>query len=240
MHRWRWTWRPIVASSWGADEPNPAGATRDAERARMVEHQIAARGVRDPLVLDAMRRVPREAFVPEEGAREAYVDGPLPIGRQQTISQPFIVAAMTEALGLRPDSKVLEIGTGSGYQTAVLAEITPRVFTIEIVPELAERAQEALVRLGYPSVRCRTGDGASGWAEEAPFDAILVTAAPQHVPHALVEQLAPGGRLCIPVGCGGSYQELVLVQKSLDGATSERSLMAVSFVPMTGAASTPG
>ncbi len=251
MHRWHWMWLPFVASSCAGDEPRQSqaaeqgaversepsvSATRAAERARMVERQIEARGVRDPLVLEALRRVPREAFVPEEEARDAYRDGPLPIGLQQTISQPYIVAVMTEAVRLHPGAKVLEIGTGSGYQAAILAEITPKVFTIEIVAELAERAAEVLTRLGYRTVQCRTGDGDFGWPEEAPFDAIVVTAAPGFVPPALVEQLAPGGRMCIPVGSAPSDQELLLIEKSLDGSTVTRSMMAVSFVPMTGEA----
>lgn len=207
---------------------------RSAERHAMVAKQIEARGVRDPLVLAALRAVPRERFVPLEVEPLAYDDGPQPIGHFQTISQPYIVARMTEALGLQPGEKVLEIGTGSGYQAAVLAEITPHVFTIEIVEALAQWASAALHRAGYDGVACRLGDGYQGWPSEAPFDAIIVTAAPDHVPAALVEQLAPGGRLCLPVGPVNAVQELVLIEKDAAGELTRRVLDMVRFVPMTG------
>jgi protein-L-isoaspartate(D-aspartate) O-methyltransferase len=207
---------------------------RSAERHAMVTKQIEARGVRDPLVLAALRVVPRERFVPLEVEPLAYDDGPQPIGHFQTISQPYIVARMTEALGLQPGEKVLEIGTGSGYQAAVLAEITPHVFTIEIVEPLAQWASAALHRAGYDGVACRLGDGYQGWPSEAPFDAIIVTAAPDHVPAALVEQLAPGGRLCLPVGAVNAVQELVLLEKDAAGEVTRRVLDMVRFVPMTG------
>ncbi len=257
MTWWRWTWLPFMVGACAGDErvdttvpamdgfgngsaPSEAAATdrgaRAAERAAMVERQIEARGVRNEAVLAAMRKVPREAFVPSDQDLHAYEDRPLPIGSGQTISQPYIVAAMTEAIDLQPGEKVLEIGTGSGYQAALLAEITERVFTIEIVPELAARAATALEQEGYRSVKGRAGDGFRGWPEEAPFDAIIVTAAPGFVPPALVEQLAPGGRLCIPVGPTPGGQELLLIAKATDGTLTERSLMGVSFVPMTGEA----
>jgi len=221
-------------------EPAPAAAQGDggrlAERLAMVERQIAARGVRDPRVLDALRAVPRHWFVPESQAARAYEDTPLPIPGGQTISQPYIVALMTEALHLRPDSRVLEIGTGSGYQAAVLSAITPHVYTIEIVPELAAWAARVFAERGYTTIRAREGDGYRGWPEEAPFDAIVVTAAPDHVPPALVEQLAPGGRLCLPVGDERAEQQLLVITKAADGTTTQQTLAPVRFVPMTGAA----
>jgi protein-L-isoaspartate(D-aspartate) O-methyltransferase len=205
-------------------------------RTAMVDHQIEARGVRDPQVLEAMRRVPRHWFVPPEMVSHAYEDRPLPIGEGQTISQPYIVALMTEALRLKGGAKVLEVGTGSGYQAAVLAELTERVWTIEIVAPLAERAMRALEAHGYRGIDVRIGDGYAGWPEHAPFDAIIVTCAPGHVPPALIEQLAPGGRMCIPVGSEFGVQELRVIIKQADGATATQALIPVRFVPMTGAA----
>lgn len=202
-------------------------------RLAMVKNQIESRGVEDPLVLAAMRKAPRHEFVPERSQREAYADYPLPIGRGQTISQPYIVAFMTEALEIGPGEKVLEIGTGSGYQAAVLAEITDRVYSIEIICELADRAKETLTRLGYDKVVVKCGDGYQGWPEEAPFDAVIVTAAPDHVPQPLVDQLKPGGVMVIPVG--SYFQELVRIRKTEDGVKKE-SLLPVRFVPMTGEA----
>ncbi|RKY63765.1 MAG: protein-L-isoaspartate O-methyltransferase [Candidatus Latescibacterota bacterium] len=202
-------------------------------RERMVEEQIEARGIKDSLVLAAMRKVPRHLFVPERYRSEAYADHPLPIGYGQTISQPYIVAYMTEALRLKGGEKVLEIGTGSGYQAAVLAEIADSVFTIEIIPELAESARERLRRLGYKNIFVLCGDGYRGWPEHAPFDAIIVTAAPDHIPGPLVEQLKVGGRMVIPVG--SVYQELFLVVKTERGV-EKRPLLPVRFVPMTGEA----
>ena len=208
-----------------------------AERVRMVEDQIAARGIRDPRVLSAMLRVPRHELIPAELRAYAYADRPLPIGEDQTISQPFVVAAMTEAAQLRPGSRVLEIGTGSGYQTAVLAEIGCDVYTIEIVPGLAETAAAALEKLGYEEkVHLRQGDGYHGWPEAAPFDAILVAAAPAAVPRPLIEQLGVGGRLVIPVG--GERQELQVITKNHHGEATSR-LFPVRFVPMTGHAQGP-
>jgi protein-L-isoaspartate(D-aspartate) O-methyltransferase len=206
-------------------------------RERMVREQIVARGVRDPRVLAALRSVPRHEFVPVEQRASAYEDEPLPIGDGQTISQPYVVAAMTEALALRGGEKVLEIGTGSGYQAAILAELAREVYTIEIVPALADSAKERLARLGYRRVHVRHGDGWAGWPEAAPFEAIVVTAAPEHVPEALVAQLAMGGRMVIPVGDEG-HQELWLLVRDETGVRRER-LMDVRFVPMTGAEGKP-
>jgi protein-L-isoaspartate(D-aspartate) O-methyltransferase len=202
-------------------------------RKRMVSEQIAVRGVRDEAVLEAMRTVPRHEFVPRKYRREAYADWPLPIGHGQTISQPYIVAFMTEQLKLKPGDTVLEIGTGSGYQAAVLAEITDSVFTIEIVQPLAKSANAVLTRLGYDKVRTRHADGYHGWPTEGPWDAIIVTAAADHVPPPLVRQLKPGGRMCIPVGSPFGVQYLLLVEKHKDGDVTSRNLMAVRFVPLT-------
>jgi len=203
-------------------------------RREMVVQQILGREVRDSATLRAMLSVPRHEFVPADLRTSAYADFPLPIGYGQTISQPYIVAFMTEQLGLTPRSRVLEVGTGSGYQAAVLAEIAAEVYTIEIVAPLAEAAAARLQRLGYGRVHVRTGDGYNGWPEAAPFDAIIVTAAAGFVPPPLVEQLRPGGRMVIPVGSAGGVQNLMLIQKSADGATTTRTLMAVRFVPLTG------
>jgi protein-L-isoaspartate(D-aspartate) O-methyltransferase len=185
----------------------------------------------DP-VLKAMARVPRHEFVPASLAAQAYVNRPLPIGDGQTISQPFIVALMTEFANPGPSHRVLEVGTGSGYQAAVLAELVAEVYTIEIVEPLARRAAETLARLGYKNVRTRVGDGYKGWPDRAPFDAIVVTAAPDHVPPALVEQLKPGGRLVIPVGPQSSVQELLVIEKRPDGKTVETRRLPVRFVPL--------
>src|SRR5687768_8018934 len=202
----------------------------DKQRERMVAEQLAGRDIRDARVLDAMRKVPRHLFVPASMRGSAYQDSPLPIGNDQTISQPYIVAYMTQALELKPTHKVLEIGTGSGYQAAVLSELAAQVYTIEIVGELATRATEALAAAGYRNVHVRHGDGYAGWPEHAPFDAIMVTAAPDHVPEPLVQQLAAGGRMIIPVG--DRYQELRLIQKTENGLV-ERSTIPVRFVPLT-------
>ena len=204
------------------------------QRDRMVEQQIAARGVRDPHVLEAMRTVPREAFLPERLAEFAYEDSPLPITRGQTISQPYIVALMTELAGIGPGDRVLEVGTGSGYQAAVLAELGAEVFTIEVIEDLGRTAAERLERLGYGRVHTRIGDGYHGWKEEAPFDAVVVTAAATDVPPPLVEQLRPGGRMVIPVGGPYMGQDLLLIEKSEDGEASRRSVLPVAFVPLTG------
>jgi protein-L-isoaspartate(D-aspartate) O-methyltransferase len=215
----------------GSHQRTSADAAESAERrARMVREQIEARGVRDPRVLDAMRRVPRHLFVPEALRSEAYNDYPLPIGYDQTISQPFIVAWMTEALQTTPRSRVLEIGTGSGYQAAVLAEITAEVYTIEILAPLAASARQTIEALGYRNVHARVGDGYAGWPEHAPFDAIIVTAAPDHVPQPLLDQMAMGGRLVIPVG-GAGAQQLTVITKDAAGMTTEER-MPVRFVPL--------
>jgi len=208
-----------------------------AERERMVKEQVAMRGVTDERVLRAMRKVPREQFVPEQIRGQSYSDGPLPIGYDQTISQPFVVAFMTEKLGLRPTDRVLEIGTGSGYQAAILAELAAKVYTIEIVEPLGKRAEETLQRLGYKNVQVKIGDGYQGWSEHAPFDAVIVTCAPDHVPQPLVEQIKEGGRIVIPVGPAGD-QTLYLLEKK-NGRLEQRNVLPVSFVPMTGEARRP-
>ncbi|MCM2256452.1 MAG: protein-L-isoaspartate(D-aspartate) O-methyltransferase [Vicinamibacteria bacterium] len=202
----------------------------------MVREQIEARGVRDPATLAAMRAVARHLFVPESLRREAYADYPLPIGHGQTISQPYIVAFMTEAAGITAGERVLEIGTGSGYQAAVLARIAARVFSIEIVTPLAEEARQRLAALGCTNVSVRAGDGYAGWPEHAPFDAIVVTAAAPRLPEPLLAQLADGGRLVIPVG--DELQEILIVTRRGDRYDQSRSL-PVRFVPMTGAVRHP-
>jgi protein-L-isoaspartate(D-aspartate) O-methyltransferase len=205
---------------------------RAAERAHMVKEQIEARGVRDARVLAALREVPRHRFVPEREREGAYRDTPLPIGSRQTISQPYIVAIMSELAEVQPGERVLEVGTGSGYQAAVLAALGAEVHSIEIVPELAERARLTLLALGY-RVNVIAGDGYRGLPERAPFDAILVTAAPGHVPQPLIDQLAEGGRLVLPVG--EADQELRVLSKQ-GGSVKTRSVFPVRFVPMTGEA----
>ena len=204
----------------------------DARRSAMVETQLHGRDIRSARVLDAMRKVPRHLFVPEPQRGEAYADHPLPIGHGQTISQPYIVAFMTQALDLRPTDRVLEIGTGSGYQAAVLGELVKDVYTIEIVEPLAERARATLSSLGYQNVHVRAGNGYLGWPERAPFDRVMVTAAPDEVPKALIEQLALGGLMAIPVG-GAAFQELRILRKTDKGIETLETL-PVSFVPMTG------
>jgi protein-L-isoaspartate(D-aspartate) O-methyltransferase len=236
----------VALVAWAAGAPGGAKAgaglralaapvqTRDttdyeAARRAMVETQIKARGVNDPAVLEAMTRVPRHLFVPDDVASRAYEDTALPIGLGQTISQPYIVGYMTEALRLTPDLTVLEIGTGSGYQAAVLAEIVREVFTIEIVPALAVSARRTLAEAGYTNVHVRTGNGYLGWPERAPFPRIIVTAAPDEIPPALVEQLAVGGLMVLPVGTRS--QEMTIVTKTEAGVT-ERRTFPVRFVPM--------
>ena len=214
----------------------PRTRERAAERHRMVARQIARRGIRNERVLAAMRNVPRHWFVTERNTRRAYDDSPLPIGHGQTISQPYIVALMTELLDLAPGNKVLEIGTGSGYQAAVLAELTDEVYTIEIVEPLARRTVGLFDRRGYHTIHTRIGDGYRGWPDQAPFDAIIVTCAPEEPPPALVEQLAIGGRMCIPVGAQWGDQQLILLRKRPDGTLERRRIEWVRFVPMTGEA----
>jgi protein-L-isoaspartate(D-aspartate) O-methyltransferase len=204
---------------------------RDGERRRMVDEQLKARDIRDARVLEAMLTVPRHLFVPEAQRAEAYTDAPLPIGHGQTISQPYIVAFMTQALSVQPGDRILEIGTGSGYQAAVLSALANAVYTIEIVAPLAERARDTLTRLGYRNIQVRTGNGYRGWPEHAPYDRIIVTAAPDEVPAALVQQLKIGGVMAIPVGT--VTQELRILRRTATGTETLRTL-PVRFVPMTG------
>ena len=218
---------------------HPAFAQRIKEREKMVAEQIQARDIEDVNVLKAMRVVPRHAFVREGEQAAAYADCPLPIDFGQTISQPYIVAFMTAALELKPDSKVLEIGTGSGYQAAVCAEIAAEVYTIEIVEGLAKSAKERLKELGYPNVFVRAGDGYFGWKEKAPYDAIIGTAAAGRVPPPLLEQLKPGGVMILPVEDRSGFQYLVLITKDQKGNTSRKKVMPVQFVPMTGEVTRP-
>ncbi len=200
----------------------------------MVEQQIAARGITEPRLLDALRTVPRHRFVPAAEQRDAYADGPLPIGEGQTISQPFVVAAMTDALHLQPADRVFELGTGSGYQAGIASRLCAHVYTVEIHPALAARAARTLAALGYTNVSVRSGDGFRGWPEAAPFDAMLITAAVVELPHDLLAQLKPGGRAVLPVGPLVGVQDLLLIEKSLDGGTVTRKLFPVRFVPSTG------
>ncbi|MCB9048962.1 MAG: protein-L-isoaspartate(D-aspartate) O-methyltransferase [Lewinellaceae bacterium] len=202
------------------------------KREEMVQYQIAGRGITDKATLNAMRTVPRHLFVPENLRSRAYDDGPLPIGYGQTISQPYIVGYMTEAIRPKPDFRVLEIGTGSGYQAAVLAKIVDKAYTIEIVEELAGQATKRLQKLGYDNVQVRFGDGYHGWKEHAPYDAIVVTAAAEFIPPPLVEQLKPGGIMIIPIGSPFMVQTLMLVEKK-GGQIKTKSLFPVRFVPFT-------
>jgi protein-L-isoaspartate(D-aspartate) O-methyltransferase len=202
----------------------------EAGRRQMVEEQLRGRDIRSARVLDAMRKVPRHLFVPEERRDEAYADTPLPIGHGQTISQPYIVAFMTQALDIEPEHRVLEIGTGSGYQAAVLGELAKEVYTIEILAPLADEARETLASLGYRNIHVRTGNGYLGWPEHAPYDRIMVTAAPDDVPPALLQQLKIGGLMAIPVGTG--TQELRILRRTASGTETLRTL-PVRFVPMT-------
>jgi protein-L-isoaspartate(D-aspartate) O-methyltransferase len=208
-----------------------AGDRYAEKRWEMVESQIIARGIRNTAVIQAMLNVPRHEFVPEESRGEAYDDNPIPVGLGQTVSQPYIVALMTELLNPARGGKMLEVGTGSGYQSAVLAETGCDLYTIEIVESLAERARRILENLGYSNITYKIGDGYQGWEEHAPFDGIIVTAAPGHVPAKLVDQLKIGGRMVIPVG--DESQELLLIEKTDTGITKKR-ITAVRFVPMTG------
>ncbi len=206
-------------------------AAFSAARERMVRDQIAARGVKNSRVLEAMARVPRHAFVPADQRSQSYEDGPLPIGHGQTISQPYIVAFMTEALDPKPTDRVLEIGTGSGYQAAVLSALVAEVYSIELLEPLARRAKVDLERLGFTNVKVRCGDGYLGWPDAAPFDAIIVTCAPEQVPPALVAQLKAGGRMIVPVGAQWEVQELVLLRRTPAGL-EKQAVLPVRFVPM--------
>jgi protein-L-isoaspartate(D-aspartate) O-methyltransferase len=222
------------AAWFGAPTDANDGAAQDrqaAARQRMVDEQIAGRDVRDPEVLAAMRAVPRHLFVPPDVVDDAYADTPLPIGHGQTISQPYIVALMTQLARPRPTDRALEIGTGCGYQAAVLSRLVKHVFTVEIVEPLGVAARERLASLGYTNVTARVGDGYQGWPSEAPFDIVLVTAAPETVPQALVDQLKAGGRLIIPVGSAWN-QNLELIEKDEAGRTRSRVVAPVRFVPM--------
>ncbi len=205
------------------------------QRKKMVERQLKLRDISDQRVLKAVMDVARHEFVPEAYRDIAYADQPLPIGHEQTISQPYIVALMTQIAQVKPDANVLDVGTGSGYQAAILGELAEKVWSIEILEPLADEARDRLKRLGYDNITVRHGDGYAGWPEHAPFDVIIVAAAPDHVPPKLVEQLAVGGRLVIPVGDRGR-QDLLLVEKKQDGTISRRTVVPVAFVPMTGEA----
>ena len=224
---------PVAAQA--PAEQSAAMIERIEQHAQTAPDAIGQDGI-DPEVLQAMRVTPRHEFVPEEVRDRAYEDRPLPIGYGQTISQPFIVALMTDLLDLEPGDKVLEIGTGSGYQAAVLSPLAEEVYSIEIVPELGERAGEALDRLGYDNVETKIADGYYGWPEEAPFDGVIVTAAASHIPPPLVQQLKPGGRMLIPIGGPFAAQQLMLVEKQPDGGIVSRQVLPVRFVPFTGAA----
>lgn len=235
QHRWRgWIAGLLCAHATACAAPAPAPGDDAAAREHMVERQLAGRGIDDGPVLDAMRKVPRHRFVPDPLGGQAYSDQPLPIGHGQTISQPYIVALMTQLARPRPGARVLEVGTGSGYQAAVLAELGAEVYSIEIVAPLAEQAAQVLRELGYSGVVVRAGDGYAGWPEQAPFDAILVTAAPERVPAPLLGQLRPGGRMVIPVGPVRAVQELRVIGKHADGSLEERVVTPVRFVPLTG------
>jgi protein-L-isoaspartate(D-aspartate) O-methyltransferase len=222
----------LVASGCG-QKPAPA-VDLAGERRRMVQEQLMPRGVYDKRVLAAMSKIPREEFVPQASRAASYTDQPLPIGYDQTISQPYIVAFMTEQLHSSSSDRVLEIGTGSGYQAAILGELVAEVYSIEIIEPLAKTAEATLQRLGYKNVRVKVGDGYKGWPEHAPFDAITVTCAPDHVPQPLIDQLKEGGRMIIPVG-GFGDQELYLLEKK-NGRLQRRAVLPVRFVPMAGEA----
>lgn len=223
----------LTTSCKGDDPAAPGGDPYAAARARMVSEQLAGRDITDPRVLDAMGAIPRHRFVPEDLRDQAYRDHPLPIGHDQTISQPYIVAFMSQVLDLQPEDRVLEIGTGSGYQAAVLGALVREVYTIEIVEPLGEAARKTLEALGAENIHVRVGDGFAGWPTEAPFDKIMLTAAPAEVPMPLMEQMAVGGLLVAPVG--EHRQELVLIRRHAQG-WERKSLLGVRFVPMTGRA----
>jgi protein-L-isoaspartate(D-aspartate) O-methyltransferase len=224
----------VVLTSCGDAGPTDQDDRYENARQNMVATQLKAvgRGIRDARVLEAMGTVPRHEFVPQSQRKNAYRDSPLPIGHGQTISQPYIVAFMTEKLALKPSDKVLEIGTGSGYQAAILAKLVQDVYSIEIVAPLAKRAKATLAKLGYKNVHVRAGDGYKGWPTHAPFDAVIVTCAPDHIPEPLVEQLREGGTMMIPVGARDGAQELYLLRK-IKGKVRREAVLPVRFVPMT-------
>jgi protein-L-isoaspartate(D-aspartate) O-methyltransferase len=207
---------------------------RDIEAEVELTRHLIGKNALDPRVMDAMRRVPRDEFVPPEAKPYAFYDGPVSIGYGQTISQPYIVALMTDLLNPKPSDVILEIGTGSCYQAAVLSRLVKKVYTVEIIAELAREANERLARLGYPNVEIMTGDGYYGWPEHAPYDGIIVTAAAPTIPEPLIQQLKPGGRLVIPVGLPSQYQELMVVEKKADGELETCTVLGVAFVPLTG------
>ena len=207
---------------------------KDIEREVQYTRKMIGKDALDPRVMAAMANTPRHEFVPKSFLNAAFNNGPLPIGHGQTISQPYIVALMTDMLELEADDIVLEIGTGSGYQTAVLSQLCKQVYTIEYLPALADAAKVRLQRLGYANIECRTGNGYDGWPEHAPYDGIIVTAAASHIPRPLVEQLKPGGHLVIPVGRAHMYQELALVNKDENGEISVKDVLGVAFVPLQG------
>ena len=242
---WQVVWQsraaPVAAPA-SVDAAKPADKGEDPRhlraRRRMVDRHLRGRDITDKRVLEVMGRIGRQRFVPPQSQDVAYTDHPLPIGHKQTISQPYIVALMTQLAQPKPTSRALDIGTGSGYQAAVLGELCKEVYSIEILKPLADGAQKRLKELGYKNVKVRCGDGYRGWSEQAPFDVIIVAAAPDHVPQPLVDQLAPGGRLVIPVG--RFYQELILIERRKDGKIQRRNVVGVCFVPMTGEAQKPG
>jgi protein-L-isoaspartate(D-aspartate) O-methyltransferase len=236
---WRWVVCLAVAFAWVSairsrgDEPTPTDPT-EAPRKRMVQRHLAERGIKDPRVLEAFRTVPRHRFLPESSRRQAYDDESIPIGEGQTITPPFDVAFMTEALQPKPGDKVYEVGTGSGYQAAILSRLVKDVYSVEIHEPLSKRATKVLKDLGYTNVHTRHGDGYAGWPEEAPFDAIIVTCAPQLVPRPLVEQLKEGGRLIIPIG--DRFNQTVHLMVKRNGKLTDKELRPTLFVPMTGKA----
>jgi protein-L-isoaspartate(D-aspartate) O-methyltransferase len=241
MCRVQRVWQFLIAAAFAATSCGPQAAPVSdftGERYQMVPEQLKARGVSDQRILAAMKKVRRDEFVPANLKTSSYTDQPLPIGYGQTISQPYIVAFMTEQVRPSPKDRILEIGTGSGYQAAILAELAGEVYTIEIIEPLAKTAEATLQRLGYKNVHVKAGDGYKGWPEHAPFDAVIVTCAPDHVPQPLIDQLKEGGRMIIPVGGGLGFQQLYLLEKK-NGKLQRRAVLPVRFVPMTGEAQKP-
>jgi protein-L-isoaspartate(D-aspartate) O-methyltransferase len=227
----------LLAGAVACGRQSPSADRDRAERDKMVRTQIAARGVKDPRVLRAMAKVPRHLFVDPAFRADAYADRPVPIGEGQTMTQPYIAARMTELLDIQPEDRILEIGTGSGYESAVLSSLARHVYSIEILPDISRRAQERLRALGCANVSFRVGDGYRGWPDAAPFDGIIVTAAPRQIPPALLDELAPNGRMVIPVG--DFFQELKVFARDAKGEVSETSVLPVRFVPMSGEAAQP-